>query len=60
MRNYNEIIINYRLLFFRTTRDRNSLEYNGIKKYNELPSSIKNCDEMFLFKKLLIEYCKNN
>ena len=51
---------NYRLPYIRTTRDINCLEYNGIRKYNELPSRIKDCKNMILFKKLLTEYCKNN
>ena len=45
---------NYRLPSIRTTRDMSCLEYKGIRKYNELPSRIKEWENMILFKKLLI------
>lgn len=50
----------YRLPYMRTCKDMNCLEYKGLKKYNELPSNIKNFKNMTLFRKLLRDFCKNN
>ena len=44
---------NYRVPYIRTTRDMNCLKYKGIRKYNELPSRIKECENT---KKLLMEW----
>ena len=35
------------------------LVYKGTKRYKELPSNINDCENMILFKKIIIEYCKN-
>ena len=48
----------FRLKMFRTEADKRNINYEGLKRFNELPNDIKNCDNFLLFKSKLFIYCK--
>lgn len=50
---------NLRLPKVRTEFAKKTLEYVGYKMYNELPTEIKDCENIVKFKEKLFLYCKN-
>lgn len=51
-RQASNIVIQFR----RTKSAQNSLFYKGIQMYNAIPSELKQCDNLIIFKRMLKEY----
>ena len=50
----------YKLPNYKKSCSRNSLQFKGIRDYNNLPIDLKQCLNLKLFRSLLINYVKQN